>query len=64
MDDAVKRNIIEQPKEVAIHATAIIENSLYAGFCQDELDSIVRFITNNEHLKKSEVLQSYNESAG
>ena len=42
-----------KPSAVTIHATAVIENSPFQCFCQDELDSIVRFVTNKDHLRKN-----------
>ena len=33
--------------------TAVIENSPYVNFCQDEWESIVRFSTDKEHLRKN-----------
>ena len=41
----------EQAKHPIIHATAIVQNSPYQSFNQDEWDSILRFITNKDHLK-------------
>lgn len=44
---------LEQPNYAIIHATAIVQNSPNQSFSQDEWDSILRFITNKDHLKKN-----------
>ena len=43
----------DRPINAAIHATAIVQNSPYGNFNQDEWNSIFRFITNKDHLKRN-----------
>ena len=43
----------EQSACVTLNATAVIENSPYGSFCQDEWESILRFATDKDHLKRN-----------
>ena len=54
---------LEQPKDPVIHATAIVQKSPYQSFSLDEWDSILRFITNKDHLKKNVMSVEYCQSA-
>ena len=53
----------KQPAVAVIHATAIIQNSPYHSFSQDEWNSILRFITNKDHLKKNVTNVEYCQSS-
>ena len=41
------------PEVVVIHGTAVIEDSPFNTFVQEELDSLVRFVTSKEHLRNN-----------
>ena len=43
----------EESACITLNATAIIENSPYGNFCQDEWESIIRFATDKDHLKRN-----------
>ena len=38
---------------VTIHATAVLEDSPFSTLMQEEVDSLVRFVTNKEHLARN-----------
>ena len=38
---------------VLIHGAATVDNSPFNSFAQEELDSVVRFITDKDHMKKN-----------
>ena len=59
----INSNVVEKPPVATVHATAFIENSPNVNFCQDELDSVIRFITNKEHLVKNVANITYCESS-
>ena len=42
-----------EPQLVTLHSTAVIDNSPFSSFSQDEWESIGRFATNKEHLRKN-----------
>ena len=42
-----------RPEVVDIYGTVIIENSPFQAFVQEQLNSLVRFLTAKEHLKKN-----------
>ena len=52
-EDPSVRKTVNSPPQIVIHATGVIENSPYTAFANDEWESIVRFITSKEHLRKN-----------
>ena len=46
--------------EVTIYATAIIEDSVYATLVNDDVESLVRFLTSKEHLLRNIAHIEYN----
>ena len=49
----MKKEIAPIPPELTVHATAILEDSPNSYVTQDEIDSLVRFITSKEHLERN-----------
>ena len=47
------QDIVQIPPIVPVHATAIFENSPNSNVMQDEIDSLVRFITSKDHLARN-----------
>ena len=56
-DTTIENISQESPKEfpplITIHATAIIDESPNAALTNDEIESVIRFLTNSDHLKRN-----------
>ena len=52
-DTSQECHIQPQPEVVVIHGTAVIDNSPFNLLAQEEVESISRFITQKEHMKKN-----------
>ena len=50
---SVKASPTCEPQFATVYTTAVIENSPYSSFSQDEWESIGRFATNKDHLRKN-----------
>ena len=52
-NDDTQKIIVAKPALITIHASAVIENSPYAEFMEEEWQSLNRFIISKEHLQKN-----------
>ena len=58
--DDTCQEVQSQPEIVVIHGTVIIDKSPFNLLAQEEVDSISRFITQKEHMKKNIMNIEYN----
>ena len=52
-ENCSKKTSIDTPQLATVYSTAIVENSPYPSFCTEEWESIGRFATNKDHLRKN-----------
>ena len=62
ISDGQSTDVVKSDVEL-VHATVIIENSPYPTFVNDELQSMIRFLTQKDHLKRNIMHIEYNHQS-